>query len=122
VDLNHLHIHVRNRTISEKFYTDWLGMSVARKGECLTFMSDGAGFDLALMDDTHPQEMPKWFHFGCRLLSADAVIGLYARMAAAGIEMRKPLFQNNSLALFRCADPDGYALEIYWEAPGAPLD
>jgi Big-like domain-containing protein len=26
------------------------------------------------------------------------------------------------LVSYRCIDPDGYAIEIYWESPGAPLD
>jgi hypothetical protein len=32
------------------------------------------------------------------------------------------LYQDGSLVSFRCADPDGYAIEVYWEASGAPLD
>ncbi len=122
MNLNHLHIHVLDRSRSENFYSDWLGMSISRKGECLTFMSDGAGFDLALMDDTDAQKMPGWFHFGYRLDSPEAVLALHSKMTLAGIKMCKPLLQNESLVLFRCTDPDGYAIEIYWEEPGAPLD
>ena len=58
-------------------FRSWLGMSVARRGECLTFMTDKDGFDLALMDDAEPSPMPPWFHFGYRLQSPDAVLELH---------------------------------------------
>jgi catechol-2,3-dioxygenase len=122
MNLKHLHLHVRDRQAAEGFYSAWMGMAVARRGERLTFMSDGSGFDLALMDDQAPAPMPPWFHFGFRLASAPEVIDLHTRMGASGINILKPLYQDDSLVSFRCADPDGYAIEIYWEAAGAALD
>ena len=80
------------------------------------------GMELALMDDAEPSPMPPWFHFGYRLQSPDAVLELHRRMSESGVILRKPLYRDDSLVSFRCADPDGYAIEIYWEAPGAPLD
>ena len=29
--------------------------------------------------------------------------------------MPKPLFETEDFVSFRCTDPDGYAIEIYWE-------
>lgn len=120
MDLKHLHLHVRDRIAAEAFYSHWLGMTVARRGECLTFMSDEHGFDLALMDDRSPPSMPPWFHFGYRLKSAKEVVDLHDRMSAAGIAILKALCEDPSFASFRCADPDGYAVEIYWEDSSAP--
>ena len=120
--LAHLHLHVRDRAAAEAFYASWFGMSAARRGSSLTFMTDDAGFELALMEDRDPASMPSWFHFGYRLPSPQAVVDLHRRMSAAGVPVRKALFEDASLVSFRCADPDGYAIEIYWEAPGAPLD
>ena len=120
--LTHLHLHTRNRSTAEAFYADWLGLSVDRKGECLTFMTDGQGFDLALMDDPDPTPTPAWFHFGTKVGSAELVRETYQRMAGAGLKIRKPLYEDESLSSFRVEDPDGYAIEIYWERPGAPLD
>lgn len=122
MELTHLHLHTRNRSTAEAFYADWLGMTVDRQGECLTFMTDGQGFDLALMDDPNPAPMPAWFHFGTRLGSAALVREAYRRMAGAGLTIRKPLYEDESLSTFRVEDPDGYAIEIYWERPGTPLD
>jgi catechol-2,3-dioxygenase len=121
MNLKHLHLHVLDREVAEKFYSTWMGMSVARRGECLTFMTDAAGFDLALMDDQAPSPMPPWFHFGFRVPSAQDVVGLHNRMREAGISIVKALYQDHSLVSFRCADPDRYAIEVYWEAPDATL-
>jgi catechol-2,3-dioxygenase len=122
MNLRHLHIHVRDRRLAEEFYLKWMGMAIARRGERLTFMTDEVGFDLALMDDQTPSPMPAWFHFGFRLPSGQRVIDLHKRMGESGINILKPLYEDDSLVSFRCADPDGYAIEIYWEAAGAPLD
>jgi catechol-2,3-dioxygenase len=121
MNLSHLHIHVRSRSAAEEFYSAWLGMAIARRGKCLTFMLDGAGFALALMADQAPAPMPPWFHFGFRLPSAAEVIDLHQRMGESGIKILKALYQDDSLVSFRCADPDGYAIEVYWEAAAASL-
>ena len=122
MELKHLHIHVRDRAVAEQFYGQWFGLKAARRGKSLTFMNDEAHFDLALMDDRSPQALPPWFHFGFRLPTAEAVASLHARMNGAGVPIVKPLYQDESLVSYRCADPDGYAIEVYWEAADAQLD
>jgi catechol 2,3-dioxygenase-like lactoylglutathione lyase family enzyme len=122
MNLNHLHLHVRDRTAAEAFYERWFGLVVGRRGECLSFLHDDAGFDLALMDDAAPAPMPPWFHLGFRLGEAAAVRTLHDRMRDSGVAIVKPLYQDDTLASYRCADLDGYAIEVYWEAAGAPLD
>ena len=117
MDIKHLHLHVRDRAPSERFYKKWLGLRVAHQSEKLTFMEDDAGFSLALMADPNPAMMPEWFHFGSRLESPEAVEKLHAAMAAASVPIARPLYRDDTLASFRCADPDGYAIEIYWESP-----
>ena len=85
------------------------------RGESLTFLGDESGFDLALMDDREPGRMPAWFHFGYRLDSAQEVVDIHDRMSDSGVAIVKPLYRDDSLISFRCSDPDGYAIEIYWE-------
>lgn len=115
MSLQHLHLHVRDRTLAEQYYAAWFGMTVQRRGSEITFMNDEREFLLALMDDASPEPMPPWFHFGIRLPTADAVLALSRRMIAAGVGMRKPVYQDESLVSYRCADPDGYVIEVYWE-------
>ena len=122
MNIEHLHLHVRDRAVAEQFYTTWFDLRIARKGEHLTFLTDEGGFDLALMADEAPSGMPAWFHFGFRLGSAGEVTELHDRMARAGVRIAKPLYADETLVSYRCADPDGHAIEVYWEAPGAPLD
>ena len=113
--LNHLHLHVRDRRAAQSFYTTWFGMAIVRAGERLTFLADDHGFDLALMEDREPSRMPAWFHFGYRLNAAREVVDLHRRMSDSGVAIVKPLYEDQELVSFRCADPDGYAIEIYWE-------
>jgi catechol 2,3-dioxygenase-like lactoylglutathione lyase family enzyme len=116
VNIQHLHLHVRDRHASERFYERWLGLRIARRGHRLTFMEDDAGFSLALMDDPAPARLPDWFHFGTRLESPQAVEELHAAMNAAEVPMARPLYADETLTSFRCTDPDGYAIEIYYES------
>jgi catechol-2,3-dioxygenase len=116
MNLTHLHIHVADRAAAETFYRDWFGLVVDRRFGQLTFLTDTLGFELALMDDANPAPMPPWFHFGFRLESKNAVIELNQKMTEKAVSMVKPLYQDDTLVSFRCADLDGYPIEIYWEA------
>ena len=51
--LTHLHLNVRDRPASEKFYAAWLGMSVPRREERMTLLTDEEGFELDLKDSWH---------------------------------------------------------------------
>jgi catechol-2,3-dioxygenase len=117
----HLHLHTRDRPAAEAFYERWLRLTVDRRGDRLSFLTDGHGFDLALMDDPEPAALPAWFHFGVKLASADEVQAAYDEMARSGLTIRKPLYRDDDLASFRVEDPDRHAIEVYWERPGAPL-
>jgi catechol-2,3-dioxygenase len=120
MNLVHLHLHVRDRVAAERFYVVWFGMRTKWREENLTFLTDEAGFDLALMDDASPEQMPPWFHFGFRLPSLATVVSLHDRMAKEGVPMARPLSQDDSWASFRCRDPEGYVIEVYWEAAAPP--
>src|SRR5207247_542426 len=115
MDPNHLHLHVRDSALSQRFYESWFEFRPhARHGD-LVFLRNAHGFDLALMPDPEPARLPDWFHFGFRLESADAVRRLYARMKSDGVAFRRPLHEDGDLVSFRCEDPDGHAVEVYWE-------
>jgi catechol 2,3-dioxygenase-like lactoylglutathione lyase family enzyme len=59
--------------------------------------------------------MPPWFHFGLRLDSAQRVRAMLADMQAEGVTIVKSIYEDDEFASFRCADPDGHPIEIYWE-------
>jgi len=115
MDISHLHLHVRDRALAEGFYRRWFGLATKRSDDAITFMTGDRDFLLALMHDPTPAPVPPWFHFGMRVGSAGGVRDLLAAMQAAGVPIVKPLYQDDTFASFRCADPDAHAIEVYWD-------
>src|SRR5579864_9568787 len=116
MQINHLHLKVRSVAPARAFYARFFGLADhVWHGEML-FMRDEAGMDLALAPAEAPEPLPAWFHFGFRLRDAVAVKALHASMAGAGAPITEPLTTDDEgLTFFRCADPDGHAIEVYWE-------
>jgi catechol-2,3-dioxygenase len=115
MDIGHLHLHVRDRALAESFYRRWFGLATKSTDDAITFMTGDKDFLLALMGDPAPEPVPPWLHFGVRLESAGRVRDMLASMRAAGVEIVKPLYEDDTFASFRCADPDAYAIEVYWD-------
>ena len=115
MDLNHLHLHVRDLDRSHAFYERHFGFHErVRHGEIL-FLRNDAGFDLALVPDPDPAALPGWFHFGFRLPSPEEVRALFEGLRGAGATLKTPLSEEPDFVWFRAADPDGVPVEIYWE-------
>jgi catechol 2,3-dioxygenase-like lactoylglutathione lyase family enzyme len=115
LDLNHLHLHVRDVEASRAFYERYFGFAPHVKHGEILFLRNERGFDLALAPDPSPSVFPDWFHFGFRLDTPAAVRSLHERMRAEKVAIVKPLYEDDELASFRCADPDGHGIEVYWE-------
>ncbi|MEM9492065.1 MAG: VOC family protein [Myxococcota bacterium] len=115
MQLNHLHLRVRDVAVARRFYSEYFDMREhAQHGDVL-FMTDDARCDLALAPAEQVEALPAWFHFGFRLDDPDRVRALYARMSTAGVTIVCELEDEPAQVSFRCADPDGYTIEIYWE-------
>ncbi len=115
MNLNHLHLKVASVERSQAFYERFFGLRpLVSHGEVL-FMRDEAGMDLALAPAAASETLPDWFHFGFRLESGEAVAALHRRLADAGATIKQPLSEEPDFVVFRCHDPDGYAIEVYWE-------
>jgi catechol 2,3-dioxygenase-like lactoylglutathione lyase family enzyme len=119
MDLNHLHLKVRSVEAAKAFYARWFGLSEHVWHGDMVFMRDGSGMDLALAPAAEPAAMPEWFHFGFRLERAPAVEALHDALVGAGVPITEPLMREPDLVSFRCADPDGYSIEVYWETQPA---
>ncbi len=116
MDLNHLHLHVRDIPRARRFFERYFGFGKETiREEGFLIVRNPDGFDLALMEDAEPTPLPRWFHFGFRLPSREAVREMHDRMAAEGVSITRPVEDHGSWASFRCADPDGHAIEIYYE-------
>ena len=118
MDINHLHLHVASLQASKAFYERYFQLSErVRHGDVLFLSNAGDApdrFDLALVEDASGS-FPSWFHFGCRLARPEAVNELYKRMSEDGVTIAQPIEVEQALVSYRCADPDGYLIEVYWE-------
>jgi catechol-2,3-dioxygenase len=114
MDLNHLHLHVRNVHRSKRFYESYFGFRERVRHGNILFLRNASGFDLALVPDRTPLSFPEWFHFGFRLGSVRAVRMLHGHMSSKGGQVQG-IEEYPGYMTFRCADPDGYGIEVYWE-------
>jgi catechol 2,3-dioxygenase-like lactoylglutathione lyase family enzyme len=114
MQLNHLHLHVADVARAAAFYGRAFGLTEHVWRDDILFLRDDAGMDLALAPG-EPGELPAWFHFGFRLESPDAVRDLHARLASDAVPFSAPLSEAPDFVWFRCRDPDGHDIEVYWE-------
>lgn len=115
MQLNHLHLHVSNVARSRDFYERFFGLRDHVMYGDILFMTDEGRFDLALAPAQHIEPFPGWFHFGFRLPDAEHVRRLHADMTASNVPIVQDLEDQDDLVSFRCQDPDGYTIEVYWE-------
>ncbi len=118
--LNHVHLHVRSVERARAFYEGYFEMfEHAVHGGDILFLRDTAdGMDLALAPSEKVEPFPDWFHIGFRLPDAEAVRALHDRMQRGGASVTTALESHDDFVFFRCADPDGTDIEVYWEASG----
>ena len=73
-------------------------------------------FDLALHPTTVVGATTNFLHFGFAMANPDAVRALQARLMHGGV----PVIESDDepeLVSFKCLDPDGWHVEVYWEPP-----
>jgi catechol-2,3-dioxygenase len=111
VDLNHLHLHVRELEPTAAFYREHFGFAHERRLDSdLLFLHNDDGFAFALVEDAEAPEMPSWFHIGFALGSAEDVQSMHRRLAPEA-----DLDVEDGYVSFRVADPSGTQVEVYWE-------
>jgi catechol 2,3-dioxygenase-like lactoylglutathione lyase family enzyme len=115
MNLNHIHLHVANVARAKAFYERYFGMRELVWHGDMVFMRDPAGMDLALAPTDKMEPLPSWFHIGFRLDDHAAVKTLFDRLVHDGVPINERLKVEGDFSYFRCADPDGTQLEIYYE-------
>jgi catechol 2,3-dioxygenase-like lactoylglutathione lyase family enzyme len=112
--LGHLNLTVASQEASLAYYRRWFGFDriLAEYEDDTTFITDESGFELALHTG-QPSAGPGW-HFGFLASSADLVRQLAREMEEAGEEL---VDREDTLAYvgFKCHDPDGHEIEVYYE-------
>ena len=115
MDLNHLHLHVKDITRSRRFYEQYFNFREHIWHGDILFLRNENKFDLALYPEKGEWKFPEWFHFGFRLDSLEGIKQLYDKMKAGKVIINTELETYDDFVFFRCFDPDNYKLEIYWE-------
>jgi catechol 2,3-dioxygenase-like lactoylglutathione lyase family enzyme len=119
MDLNHLHLLVRDLEASARFYGALFGFREnTRYGPGLLFLRNDAGFDLALTPAESIAPLPQGIHFGFAVPDRERLDSLYkAGLAEYPACFPTPVREHGTWANLSCHDPDGYVIEIYWD-PG----
>jgi len=115
--MNHLGLPVLDTQRSVAFYAAYFGFDPAtaqRYPDGTVIVRNAQGFDLALHPAAAPPVVPPFLHFGFALDEPGAVRDLLARVAGDGV----PVVERDEepdLVSFKCLDPDGWRIEVYWE-------
>lgn len=119
MDLNHLNLRVRDAAACRDFYEAHFGFRPAFEAEGGYFVRNEEGFLLALIPAERHQELPEGFHVGFGLPDADAVASLHRELSDAAVQVSdvEDFRPEEAYVTFRCWDPDGTEIEVFWEAP-----
>jgi catechol 2,3-dioxygenase-like lactoylglutathione lyase family enzyme len=117
--LRHLGLPVADELRSLDFYHRYFGFdpdSARHYPDGTVIVSDADGFDLALHPTPEPPRDggPGFLHFGFRLPDPDRVRALLSRLEAEGVPVIER-YDDPGLVSFKCLDPDGWRVEVYWE-------
>ena len=119
MDLNHLNLRVRDPGACRDFYQEHFGFQPAFDAEGGHFIRNADGFLLALIAAEPHQALPDGFHIGFGLHDADAVLALHGALSSAKVKVAdvEDFRPGEGYVTFRCWDPDGTEIEVFWEAP-----
>jgi len=118
---SHFGLPVRDERCSRQFYTAYFGFdpATAQQYEDGTVIIRNAdGFDLALHRVEHLEPAPPFLHAGFKAAEPADVRALMDRMEADGVTIVERNDETAYVA-FKCLDPDGHRIEVYWEPPCA---
>lgn len=115
--LSHLGLPVWDSDRSQLFYATYFGFDPATAQtyhDGTVIIRNADGFDLAL-HATQDVGIPQPFlHFGFRVATGEDVRAALARVRAGGIKVIEHDDEADTVS-FKCVDPDGHRVEVYWE-------
>jgi catechol 2,3-dioxygenase-like lactoylglutathione lyase family enzyme len=115
--LSHLGLPVADERRSLDFYARYFGFDPAtarRYPDGTVIVRNAERFDLALHPGSASPHRPEFLHFGFAMPDADRVRALLARLRADGVAVVEHDDEPAYVA-FKCVDPDGWRVEVYWE-------
>lgn len=116
----HLNLTVTDLDRSIDFYRRWFGFDgpAATYPDGTVFLRNGDAFDLALHPGALDAPPPRSLHFGFRPHDAEHVRSVQSALTAAGVPLTEH-HDSPEYVGFKCLDPDGYEIEVYWEPAAA---
>jgi catechol 2,3-dioxygenase-like lactoylglutathione lyase family enzyme len=120
VDLNHLNLRVRDPGACRAFYQEHFGFRPAFDADGGHFVRNDEGFLLALVPADPHRPLPDGVHIGFGLDDPGQVEDVHRGLRGAGartspVEDFRP---DEAYVTFRCWDPDGTEVEVFWSGPG----
>lgn len=118
MDLNHLNLRVRDPAACRDFYQRHFAFRPAFEAEGGYFIRNDHQFLLALVPAALDHPLPEGFHIGFGLADPDTVTALHELMEAADVVTTavQDCRPTEAYVTFRCWDPDGTEVEVFWEA------
>jgi catechol 2,3-dioxygenase-like lactoylglutathione lyase family enzyme len=117
MDVRHLGLPVRDAGRSLQFYAAHFGFDPAtatRYPDGTTIVRNATGFDLALHPWSGDAQVPDFLHVGFRVDTPDEVQVVREQLEADGVQVVER-DDEPDLVSFKCLDPDGWRVEVYWE-------
>lgn len=118
--LDHLNLRVADPAACRDFYCTHFGFRQAFDAEGGHFLRGEDGFLLAVVPIDPHVALPDGFHVGFGAGSPEEVAASRVALSAAGVrttdvEDHRP---GEDYVTFRCWDPDGTEVEVYWDGGG----
>jgi catechol 2,3-dioxygenase-like lactoylglutathione lyase family enzyme len=116
---SHLGLPVRDERRSQQFYSAYFGFDPATAQEYAdgtVIIRNADRFDLALHPVERIEPSPAFLHAGFKAEAPADVRVLMERMDADGVTIVERSDEAGYTA-FKCLDPDGHRIEVYWEPP-----
>ena len=117
--LRHLGLTVRDQQRSIRFYARYFHFvpgTAQWYPDGTVIVRNPDRFDLALHPTTDVRAAEGFLHFGFAMDDPDAVRVLLRRMVHDGVTVIE-VGDEPGLVSFKCLDPDGWHVEVYWEGP-----
>jgi len=108
---------VRDLERSLSFYATYFGFdpdTAQTYPDGTVIVRNADRFDLALHPAAEAAPPSTFLHFGFAMPSADAVRALRVRVEGDGVPVVER-DDEHELVSFKCLDPDGWRVEVYWE-------
>jgi len=114
MQLKHLGLLVHDLSLARRFYQQHFGFRQHDWQGNILFLKDEHDFSLVLIRGQHPPNPGAFHHFGFFAASAEAVQAHKQKLREAGVPIVEEVDEDGAVS-FKCTDPDGYTVEVYWE-------